>query len=142
MDFHSSSSLKVQCIGRHVVSFRHMIMVLSQPVSALSPKRCMISGKATNINFILIGLTRPELAPMSYHTLGEHKNHYTTELSHFWLRLVFFSLFFFFFYKTCTSETHVFLIMTHQNVILQGYLVNLEDTQVFFACLKTINKIQ
>jgi hypothetical protein len=39
----------------------------------------MLSGEATNTNFIVFGLTRPELKPMIYHTQGEHANHYTTD---------------------------------------------------------------
>jgi len=33
----------------------------------------MLSGEATNTNFIVFGLTRP-----IYHTRGEQTNHYTT----------------------------------------------------------------
>ena len=49
----------------------------------------MLSGEPTNINFIIFGLTRPELEPSIYHTRGEQDNtmiiwwwprrsHYTT----------------------------------------------------------------
>ena len=36
----------------------------------------VLSGEATNTNFIVIGLTRSGLEPMIYHTRGEHANHY------------------------------------------------------------------
>ena len=38
----------------------------------------MISGEATNTNFIVFGLTRPGLEPTSYHTWGKHANLYIT----------------------------------------------------------------
>jgi hypothetical protein len=39
----------------------------------------MLSGEATNTNFIVFGLTQPGLEPTIYHTRGEHANHYTTD---------------------------------------------------------------
>jgi hypothetical protein len=39
----------------------------------------MLSGEATNTNFIVFGLTRPELKPTIYCTRGEHANHYITD---------------------------------------------------------------
>jgi hypothetical protein len=39
----------------------------------------VLSGEATNINFIVFGLTRPVLEPTIYRTRGEHANHYTTD---------------------------------------------------------------
>ena len=30
-------------------------------------------------NFIVIGLTRPVFEPMTYRTLGNHTNHYSTD---------------------------------------------------------------
>jgi hypothetical protein len=39
----------------------------------------VLSGEATNTNFIVFGLTQPGLEPMIYHTRGEHANHYTTD---------------------------------------------------------------
>jgi hypothetical protein len=35
---------------------------------------------ATNINFIVVGLTRSGLEPKTYRTQGEHINHYTTDV--------------------------------------------------------------
>jgi hypothetical protein len=39
----------------------------------------LLSGKATNTNFIVFGLTRPGLEPTIYRTLGQHSNHYTSD---------------------------------------------------------------
>jgi hypothetical protein len=40
---------------------------------------CVLSGEATNTNFIVLGLTRPGFEPTIYRTRGEHANHYTTD---------------------------------------------------------------
>ena len=37
LDFYSASSLKQQSAGRHVAPLGHIILILSQPVFALSP---------------------------------------------------------------------------------------------------------
>jgi len=37
LDFYSASSLKQQSADRHVAPLRHIILILSQPVFALSP---------------------------------------------------------------------------------------------------------
>ena len=37
LDFHSASSLKQQSAGRHVAPLRHIILIPSQPVFALTP---------------------------------------------------------------------------------------------------------
>jgi len=39
----------------------------------------MLSEEATNINFIVFGLTGPGLEPMIYCTLGEQANHYAAD---------------------------------------------------------------
>ena len=39
----------------------------------------MLSGEATNTNFIVFGLTRPGLESTIYHTRSEYANHYTTD---------------------------------------------------------------
>ena len=39
----------------------------------------MLSGEATNTNFIVFGLTRWRWKPRIYSTRGEHSNHYTTD---------------------------------------------------------------
>jgi hypothetical protein len=46
----------------------HIILIPSQPVFALSPYCCVISGEASNTNFIVFGLTRPGLEPTIYCT--------------------------------------------------------------------------
>jgi hypothetical protein len=43
----------------------------------------MLTGEATNTNFIVFGLTRPVLDPTIYHTRGEDANHYTTDVVDF-----------------------------------------------------------
>jgi hypothetical protein len=40
----------------------------------------VLSGEATNTNFIVFDLTRPGLEPTIYHTRGEHVNHYATDI--------------------------------------------------------------
>jgi hypothetical protein len=50
LDFNSASSLKQQSVGRHVAPLGHIIKIPSQPVFALSPYCCMLSGEATNTN--------------------------------------------------------------------------------------------
>jgi hypothetical protein len=42
-------------------------------------KISVLSGEATNTNFIVFGLTRSGIDPMIYHTRGEHANHYTND---------------------------------------------------------------
>jgi hypothetical protein len=66
-------------MGRHVTPLGHIILILSQPVCALSPEWCVLSGEATNTNFIVFALTRPGLEPTIYCTRGEHANHYATD---------------------------------------------------------------
>ena len=59
----------------------HIILIPSKPVFALAPYCCVLSGEATNTNFIVFGLlTRPELEPTVYRTQGKHANHYTTDV--------------------------------------------------------------
>jgi hypothetical protein len=41
--------------------------------------RLMLSGEATNTNFIVFGLTRPGLQPTIYRTQGEHATKYATD---------------------------------------------------------------
>jgi hypothetical protein len=40
----------------------------------------MLSGEATNTNFIVFGLTQPGIEPMIYCTRGKYANHYATEV--------------------------------------------------------------
>ena len=78
LEFYIASSLKQQSAGRHAAPLGYIILIPSQPVFALSPYFCMLSGEATNTNFIVFGLTRSGLEPTIYCTRGEHANHYTT----------------------------------------------------------------
>jgi hypothetical protein len=39
----------------------------------------MLSGEATNTNFMVFGLTRSGLESTSYPTQGKNTNHYTTD---------------------------------------------------------------
>ena len=77
--FYSASSLKQNSTGRHIALLRHIILVPSQPVFALTPYCYVLSEEATNTNFKVVGLTCPGLEPTIYCTRGEHANHYTTD---------------------------------------------------------------
>jgi hypothetical protein len=44
----------------------------------------VLCGEAINTNFLVIGLTRPELEHTIYRTQGEHANHYTTDAVQFY----------------------------------------------------------
>ena len=79
LDFDIASSLKQQFVDRHVDPHGHIILIPSQPIFALSPSCCMLSGEATNTNLIVIGLTRTGLKPTIYWTWGEHADHYTID---------------------------------------------------------------
>ena len=57
----------------------HIILIPSQPVFALSPWRCVLSGESTNTNFNVFGLTRPRIEPTIYRTQREHAYHYATD---------------------------------------------------------------
>ena len=65
LNLYSAKSLKQHSSGRHVAQLRHFILVLSQPVFALTPKCCMLGRELANL---VLGLTRLELKPMIYHT--------------------------------------------------------------------------
>jgi hypothetical protein len=58
----SASSLTQQSTDRHVASLRHIIMIPSQPVFALTPEWCVLiyilAELATITNFIVFALTR------------------------------------------------------------------------------------
>jgi hypothetical protein len=62
--------------GRHVTPLGHSILNPSQPVFALTPKCCMLSGEATNTNFIVFGLSGQRLGPTVYCTRSEDAIHY------------------------------------------------------------------
>ena len=71
--------LKQQSVDRHVTPLGNIMLIPTQPVFALSPECCVLSGEATNTNFIVFGLTQSGLEPMIYRTRGEHTNHYNTD---------------------------------------------------------------
>ena len=97
------SETTVRKIG-HVAPLGHIILILNQPVFALSPSCCVLSGEATNTNFIVFDLIRSGLEPTIYPTWGEHTNHYTTvwnyvlldNISHFALYII----------DTCNTHIH------------------------------------
>ena len=64
-----------QSADRHVDPFGHIILIPSQLVFALIPLCCVLSGEATNTNFIVFGLTQAGLEPTIYYTRGEHANY-------------------------------------------------------------------
>jgi hypothetical protein len=49
-------------------------------ISVLSDPTSLLSGEATNINFIVFGLTSSGLGSTIYRTRGEHGNHYTSDM--------------------------------------------------------------
>jgi hypothetical protein len=51
-------------VGRHVAPLGHIFL----------------SREAANTNFIVFGLTWPELKPTIYHTREEYANHYITDV--------------------------------------------------------------
>jgi hypothetical protein len=53
---------------------RHIILIPSQPVFALTPECCMHSRETANTYFIIFDLTQPT------NTQGKHTNHYTTDV--------------------------------------------------------------
>ena len=65
LGIYSASSLKQQSADRHVVPVRHIILISSQPVFALSPLCCILRGEATNTYFLVFGLTQPGSKPRS-----------------------------------------------------------------------------
>ena len=73
-------SPKQQSVCRHVAPLRHIYIIPSQPIFALTPKCCVLSGAAVNTNFIVFGLTQPGLERMIYQTQNNHTNHYTTDV--------------------------------------------------------------
>ena len=85
---HQASSYSVCSLpmGRHIAPLRHIILILSQPVFALTLYCCLLSGDATNTNCIVFGFTRTELEPTIYRTRDKHANHYTTNVVKFILK--------------------------------------------------------
>ena len=73
MQGHCNNSLRVDMSLHSPLG--HIILIPSQPAFARSPYCRVLSGEATNTNFIVFGLTRPGLEPTIYRTRGEHANH-------------------------------------------------------------------
>jgi hypothetical protein len=46
LDFYIASSLKQQSADRHVAPLGHIILIPSQPIFAVSPQCCVLSGEA------------------------------------------------------------------------------------------------
>ena len=82
LDFYSASWLKQRSSDRHVAPLGHIILIPGQPVFALSPECCVLSGEATNTNFLVFGLTLSGLESTIYRTRGGHANHYATDVVH------------------------------------------------------------
>jgi hypothetical protein len=57
-NFYCASSLKQHSADSHVAPLRHVILIQSQPVFALSPYCFGLSWEATHTNFIVFGLIR------------------------------------------------------------------------------------
>ena len=68
MDIYSLSSLKQQSLDQHVAQLGRIILIQSQPVFALSPYCCVLSGEATNTNLIVFYLIRSRVEPTIYRT--------------------------------------------------------------------------
>ena len=62
--FNRSSSLRQKSVGRHLAPLGHNMLIPSQPLFSLTLYCCMLGGEATNTNFIVIGLSRPDPEPM------------------------------------------------------------------------------
>ena len=62
----SENVQNITCL--QTTSLRHVILIifLTRPVSALTPKCFMFSGEVINTNCIVFCLTRPELETMIY----------------------------------------------------------------------------
>ena len=135
LDFYSASSLKQQPAGRHVAPLRHIIMIPSQPVFALTPQCYVLSGEAANTNCIVFGLTRPGLELMIYCTRGEHANHYTTdEVCRFE------SVFYFLFNSNFLLELYLNFLLSLMNIYLYTIRLNRtslldSDQIVLYGCI-------
>jgi hypothetical protein len=75
--------MKQQSTDGRFAPLGHIILISSQPVFAFSPLCYMLSGEATNTNFIDFGLTRSVIEPTMYHTRGDHAKHYTSDAVQF-----------------------------------------------------------
>jgi hypothetical protein len=101
----------------HVTSLGHIILIPIQPVFALSPLFCMLSGEATNTSFIVFGLTHFGSNPQ-YTVLKASANHYTTDA------------------VPCVECLKVCLIHTVQYVCMVAHEYSRNDAKI---CLSTSN---
>ena len=67
-DFYSASSLNNNVQLNNVLWLRHIILIPSQQVFALSPLCCVLSGEAPKTNFVVSGLT-----PEQFENKGNNK---------------------------------------------------------------------
>ena len=80
LDFYSASSLKLQSADSMLFrSLRYIIPNPRQPIFALTPQFCVISGKQQIPVLLVFGLIWPGLEPTIYRTRGEHVNYYTID---------------------------------------------------------------
>jgi hypothetical protein len=66
-------------MDRHVAPLGHIVLIPGQPIIPYSPYCCVLSGEATNTNFLVFALARSGLEPTIYRTLSEHANQYTNQ---------------------------------------------------------------
>jgi hypothetical protein len=65
-DFYSANSLNQQSINIHIAPLVHIILILSQQVSALTSYYYVLSRETVATNFIVFGLARPGLKSTIY----------------------------------------------------------------------------
>ena len=80
LNIYSASSLKQQSRVDMSPHSDTLSGFRAEPVFALNPSCCVLSGEETHTNFLVFGLTRSELQLTIYYTRGEHANHYTTDV--------------------------------------------------------------
>ena len=83
---YSASSLKQQFANRHVAPLRHIILIPSQPIFALTLNATCLAEKQLIPILYSLGLTWPRLEHTVYCSRGEHDNHYTTDAVALYLR--------------------------------------------------------
>jgi len=79
LNLYKASSQKQQFAGRHVAPLRHIMLILSQPVFALTPWSCVVSREAANTNFIISDLTPIRAQIQDLLHSRQEANHYTTD---------------------------------------------------------------
>ena len=63
--------MKQQSTGRHVAPLWYIIMIPSQPVTAVTPQWRMLNGESAKTNLIVIGLTLPVFEPTKWLATGQ-----------------------------------------------------------------------